>query len=132
MGNTGASTLTDLESKKESKLTTDQSKPVLKRDRISSEQLKLAVEVLTSKSCSEEGLEDVTALLLNLSYGPEPTRDNILRLLLQGAQELGNVVRQNVLDLQAELRQLKSVDANAKQEDSENNISSDSKGNKGA
>jgi hypothetical protein len=45
--------------------------------------LKLAVEVLTSKTCSEEGLEDVTALLLNLS-GPEATRDTILSLLLQG------------------------------------------------
>ncbi len=71
--------------------------------------LKLAVEVLTSKACSEEGLEDVNALLLNLSYGPAPTRDNILRLLLQGAQELGNVVRQNVLDLQKELRKLKDT-----------------------
>ncbi len=50
---------------------------------IKSDHLKLAVEVLTSKSCSEEGLEDVTALLLNLSYGPEPTRDTILNLLLQ-------------------------------------------------
>ena len=50
---------------------------------IKSEHLKLAVEVLTSKTCSEEGLEDVTALLLNLS-GPEATRDTILSLLLQG------------------------------------------------
>lgn len=70
--------------------------------------LKLAVEVLTSKACSEEGLEDVNALLLNLSYGPDPTRDTILKLLLQGAQELGNVVRQNVIQLQNELRQLKA------------------------
>ena len=74
------------------------------------EHLKLAVEVLTSKTCSEEGLEDVTALLLNLSYGPEPTRDTILALLLQGAQELGNVVRQNILDLQNELRGLKNAE----------------------
>ena len=36
--------------------------------------LKLAVDVLTSKSCSEEGLEDATTLLLSLSYGPPPTR----------------------------------------------------------
>ena len=60
--------------------------------------------MLTSKSCSEEGLEDVTTLLLNLSYGPEPTRETILRLLLKGAQELGSVVRQNILDLQTELQ----------------------------
>jgi E3 ubiquitin-protein ligase HUWE1 len=79
-----------------------------KKSLVHADHLRLAVEVLTSKSCSEEGLEDVNALLLNLSYGPEPTRDTILQLLLQGAQELGNVVRQNVMDLQAELRTLKS------------------------
>ena len=67
------------------------------------------MEVLTSKTCSEEGLEDVTALLLNLS-GPEATRDTILSLLLQGAQELGNVVRQNILDLQRELLGLKGIE----------------------
>ena len=68
----------------------------------------MAVEVLTSKTCSEEGLEDVTSLLLNLS-GPEATRDTILSLLLQGAQELGNVVRQNILDLQRELLGFKGI-----------------------
>ena len=35
--------------------------------------LKLAVDVLTSKSCLE-GLEDATNLLLSMSYGPSPTR----------------------------------------------------------
>ena len=40
--------------------------------------LKLAVDVLTSKSCSEEGLEDATTLLLSLSYGPPPTRYNTI------------------------------------------------------
>ncbi len=86
---------------------------------ISAEHLKLAVEVLTSKACSEEGLEDVNALLLNLSYGPEPTRDTILRLLLQGAQQLGSVVRENVMELQTELRKLKegSVDGGSQQQD---------------
>lgn len=79
---------------------------------IRSEHLKLAVEVLTSKTCSEEGLEDVTALLLNLS-GPEMTRETILGLLLQGAQELGAVVRQNILDLQSELQGLKSASEEA-------------------
>ena len=122
------------ESKKDPKSLAESSKasPRAPRDIISSEHLKLAVEVLTSKSCSEEGLEDVTALLLNLSYGPEPTRDNILKLLLQGAQELGNVVRQNVLDLQAELRQLKSVDTNWKQEESDPIYTGESKSAKGA
>lgn len=77
------------------------------RSLISADHLRLAVEVLTSKSCSEQGLEDVNALLLNLSHGHEPTRDTILKLLLQGARELGSVVRQNVIDLQLELQTLK-------------------------
>ena len=67
------------------------------------------LQVLTSKACSEEGLEDVTALLLNLSHGPETTRETILKLLLKGAQELGSVVRQNILDLQKELQTLKAA-----------------------
>lgn len=45
------------------------------------EHLKLAVQVLTSKSCSEEGLEDATALLLNLSHCPDPTRQLVQSLL---------------------------------------------------
>lgn len=55
-------------------------------------QLQLAVEVLTSKSCSEEGLEDATSLLLQLSRANSATRDNILRLLLEGARHLGATV----------------------------------------
>lgn len=70
-------------------------------------------------------------MLLNLSYGPEPTRDNILKLLLEGAQELGNVVRQNVIDLQAELRQLKPVDANSKHDETDPMLTPESK-NRGA
>merc|ERR1712141_523342 len=103
--------------------TSDAAEPSKPNNVIRSEHLKLAVEVLTSKTCSEEGLEDVTALLLNLSYGPEHTRDTILDLLLQGAQELGSVVRQNILDLQSELQNLKTT--------SEENSSTEKKG-KGA
>lgn len=44
--------------------------------------LKLAVQVLTSKSCSEDGLEDATALLLNLSHCPDPTRQLVCILIL--------------------------------------------------
>lgn len=39
--------------------------------------LKLAIDVLTSKSCSEDGLDDATAFLLNLSSGPVATRDMV-------------------------------------------------------
>ena len=59
------------------------------------------------KTCTEESLGDLTPLLLNLS-GPEAKRDTILSLLLQGAQKLGNVVRQ-ILDFQRELLDLKGV-----------------------
>lgn len=66
------------------------------------------IQVLTSKSCSEEGLEDVTTLLLNLSHGPRSNREQILSLLLAGARELGNVVRQNILVNQSFFRVLNS------------------------
>ena len=76
---------------------------------VKEEQIQLAVEVLTSKACSEEGLEDVTALLLNLSYGGAQTRESILLLLLAGARQLGNVVSGHVSDLLSELADLKSA-----------------------
>jgi len=75
---------------------------------VKEDQIQLAVEVLTSKACSEEGLEDVTALLLNLSYGGAQTRESILHLLLAGARQLGNVVSAHVSDLLTELAELKS------------------------
>ena len=97
-------------------------------------------QVLTSKSCSEEGLEDVTTLLLNLSYGPEPPRETILRLLLKGAQELGSVVRQNILDLQTELQAMMTTlpvaaaqaTAATSANDDESNTASDPRHAKGA
>ncbi|XP_054168845.1 E3 ubiquitin-protein ligase HUWE1-like isoform X3 [Oppia nitens] len=75
----------------------------------SEEQLKLAVDVLTSKSCSEEGLEDATALLLRLSRSCGTTRGAVLRLLLRGAQELGSVVCQHIDSL---VQELKALNAN--------------------
>merc|ERR1712142_640085 len=75
---------------------------------VKEDQIQLAVEVLTSKACSEEGLEDVTALLLNLSYGGTQTRESILHLLLAGARQLGNVVSNHVSGLLQELGDLKA------------------------
>lgn len=46
-------------------------------------------KVLTSHSCSEEGLEDAANILLQLSRGDGSTRDTVLRLLLSGARHLG-------------------------------------------
>ena len=53
-------------------------------------------QVLTSKACSEEGLEDATNLLLQLSWANNVTREAILQLLLDGARELGLTVCQNI------------------------------------
>ncbi|GBM42389.1 E3 ubiquitin-protein ligase HUWE1 [Araneus ventricosus] len=76
--------------------------------------LKLAVEVLTSKTCSEEGLEDATALLLRLSRGCVKTRRTVLYLLLDGARQLGQVVCKNIRALMYELRSLNAQLVNDK------------------
>lgn len=54
------------------------------------------LQVLTSKSCSEEGLDDATSLLLQLSWANNATRHAILGLLLEGARTLGLTVRQHI------------------------------------
>ena len=76
---------------------------------VKEDQIHLAVEVRTSKACSEKVYEDVTALLLNLSFGGTQTRESILHLLLAaGARQLGYVVSAHVLDLLTELAELKA------------------------
>lgn len=72
----------------------------------SQDSLRLAIEVLTSKSCSEEGLEDATSLLLNLSQCSNVTRTFILALLIDGAKYLAGVVQSQINDLIIDLRQL--------------------------
>lgn len=66
--------------------------------------LKLAVDVLTSKSCSEEGLDDVTSLLSRLSRSCSSTRATVLELLMEGARHLGHNVCQNISTLKNELK----------------------------
>ena len=56
----------------------------------------VCLQVLTSKACSEEGLEDATNLLLQLSWANNQTREAILQLLLDGARELGLTVCQHI------------------------------------
>ncbi|GFY42597.1 e3 ubiquitin-protein ligase HUWE1 [Trichonephila inaurata madagascariensis] len=75
-------------------------------ERVMKHYLKLAVEVLTSKTCSEEGLEDATALLLRLSRGCIKTRRTVLFLLLDGARQLGQAVCNNIRALMYELKHL--------------------------
>ncbi|XP_053377275.1 E3 ubiquitin-protein ligase HUWE1-like isoform X3 [Mercenaria mercenaria] len=69
-------------------------------------QLSMAVQVLTSKSCSEEGLEDATNLLLQLSFANTPTRQSVLKLLLAGARELGLTVCSHIRILLDDLHSL--------------------------
>ncbi|XP_044090473.1 E3 ubiquitin-protein ligase HUWE1 isoform X6 [Neovison vison] len=68
-------------------------------------QLQLSVEVLTSHSCSEEGLEDAANVLLQLSRGDPATRDTVLKLLLNGARHLGYTLCKQIGTLLAELRE---------------------------
>ncbi|KAM9344280.1 E3 ubiquitin-protein ligase HUWE1 isoform 5-T6 [Pholidichthys leucotaenia] len=72
---------------------------------LTEKQLQLAVEVLTSHSCSEEGLEDAANILLQLSRGDSSTRDTVLRLLLSGARHLGYTLCKQIGTLLAELRE---------------------------
>ncbi|KTG02776.1 hypothetical protein cypCar_00008412, partial [Cyprinus carpio] len=72
---------------------------------LTEKQLQLSVEVLTSHSCSEEGLEDAANILLQLSRGDAPTRDSVLRLLLSGARQLGYTLCKQIGTLLAELRE---------------------------
>ncbi|KAJ3586121.1 hypothetical protein NHX12_012522 [Muraenolepis orangiensis] len=72
---------------------------------LTEKQLQLSVEVLTSHSCSEEGLEDAANILLQLSRGDGTTRDTVLRLLLSGARHLGYTLCKQIGMLLAELRE---------------------------
>lgn len=95
----------------ESQMVTDSSSPMqIKKPDIKPKQplvtkpyLKLAVDVLTSKSCSEEGLDDVTSLLSRLSRTCSSTRAGVLELLMEGAQQLGRTVCQHISTLKVEL-----------------------------
>jgi len=73
-------------------------------------QLQLAVEVLISKWCSEEGLEDATNLLLQLSKCSGPMRETVLKMLLSGARQLGLAVCQHIRALLKELQDLEQKD----------------------
>ncbi|XP_041093093.1 E3 ubiquitin-protein ligase HUWE1-like [Polyodon spathula] len=72
---------------------------------LTEKQLQLSVEVLTSHSCSEEGLEDAANILLQLSRGDSGTRDTVLKLLLSGARHLGYTLCKQIGTLLAELRE---------------------------
>lgn len=57
--------------------------------------------MLTSHSCSEEGLEDAANILLQLSRGDGATRDTVLKLLLSGARHLGYTLCKQIGEYQS-------------------------------
>ncbi|CAO1370647.1 unnamed protein product [Diamesa hyperborea] len=72
----------------------------------SEEHLSLTVKVLTSKSCSEDGLEDATALLINLSQCSSKTKYMIINLLVEGVISLSHMVQKHINTLMIELKEL--------------------------
>lgn len=81
--------------------------------------LNLAVNVLTHKSCSEEGLEEVTALLLNLSNCSLVMSKVILTLLLNGALRIGEIVRGQIKDMLADLVNIHRTQSKPKEKEKE-------------
>jgi hypothetical protein len=71
--------------------------------RIDPSLMSLVVDVLTMGLCSEEGLEDATTLLLQLSRQGAENRETGLDLMLRGTKELGLRVCQQVNCLLSQL-----------------------------
>ncbi|CAH0561864.1 unnamed protein product [Brassicogethes aeneus] len=71
--------------------------------------LNLAVNVITYKNCSEEGLEFITNLLLNLAGSSLDMSFMILKLLLNGAIQIGNIVEDQIHNMLKDLRELNNV-----------------------
>ena len=59
--------------------------------------------MLFRSMCSEEGLEDATTLLLQVSRLNPQTRDSVLQLLLEGARRIGQTLQENIAVLLSEL-----------------------------
>ena len=86
----------------------------------------MVVDVLTAGLCSEEGLEDATTLLLQLSRQGAESRENALDLMLRGTKELGLKVCQQVDNLLLQLKDHQTKDPTKfkSAEDSEGSSSS--------
>ena len=61
--------------------------------------LSSVIAVLTSGKCSEEGLEEATTLLTNLSKCSIPTREQILYMLLSGVRTIGRTLCSQIIAL---------------------------------
>lgn len=53
--------------------------------------------MITSKSCSEDGLSDASSVLIRLSNIDQNVNREIDKLLLTGAAQLGDVVCQQIM-----------------------------------
>lgn len=71
--------------------------------------LALAVNVITYKNCSEEGLEFITNLLLNLASSSQDMSFMILNLLLNGAVEIGLIVEKQIQSMLSDLKELNNT-----------------------
>ena len=87
-------------------------------------QLRLAVNVLTSGVCSEDGLEDATTLLLQLSKIDKDTRDSVLALLLDGARDIAYTLCGEIKTLLVEIREYNSKHGQDKQEKDSSKVGS--------
>ncbi|EFA10984.1 E3 ubiquitin-protein ligase HUWE1 [Tribolium castaneum] len=77
----------------------------LKENTTPTNALHLAVNVITYKNCSEEGLEFITNLLLNLASSTLEMSYMILNLLLSGAVRIGEIVREQINNMLIELKE---------------------------
>ncbi|KAK7867832.1 hypothetical protein R5R35_008271 [Gryllus longicercus] len=75
---------------------------------VSKEYVRKIMTQLELQTCSEEGLEDATALLLNLSNCPDPTKEIIYGVLINGAINTANFVSQLLRGVQMELDDVNS------------------------
>merc|ERR1712168_1441770 len=76
-----------------------------KKEECLKDELGVCIEVLTSHSCSEDGLEDATQLLLQLSRSADPLRNVIVTLLVDGGKTLGVNLAEQITGLHKEIKE---------------------------
>uniref|UniRef100_A0A1L8DTE2 HECT-type E3 ubiquitin transferase n=1 Tax=Nyssomyia neivai TaxID=330878 RepID=A0A1L8DTE2_9DIPT len=67
------------------------------------EMLKMIVEVLSEKSCTEDGLDDIATLLVNVSECSAAMRESVINLLLGAVTELAQRLEEQIRKLMEEL-----------------------------
>ncbi|XP_018898771.2 E3 ubiquitin-protein ligase HUWE1 isoform X2 [Bemisia tabaci] len=80
-------------------------------------QLNTVIEVLTSNSCSEHGLEDATRFLISISMYDNSIRSSVLLLLMDGARKLADQICILIKALFKELRSLSKSQPQMEEQD---------------